>query len=75
VFAVDSLKNFPYIFLQEHHFIQTAYKRQGSYVRDTEIFPELEVSSEIKVQIIKKAEGNVMRLIVSDSNIGAIIGQ
>jgi hypothetical protein len=75
VIVVDFLKNLPYSYLLEHHFLQIAYKRQGFYVRKAEFLPEVEVSSEIEIRKIKKANKDVMRLSVSDSNISAIIGQ
>jgi hypothetical protein len=56
VFAVDSLKNFSYISLKEYHFFQTAYKRQGVYLRNTEFLPEVKISSEIEVQKNKECK-------------------
>jgi acetyl-CoA carboxylase beta subunit len=61
-----------YICLKDHHFLEIAYKRQRFYLRDTEFFREVEVSSELKYKEIKEANKTVMRLRAIGSNIGAM---
>jgi len=50
VFVIDSLQLFSYSCLQQHTVLKIAYKRCWFYVRDTELLPEFEVSSEIKIK-------------------------
>jgi hypothetical protein len=49
VFDVDFLKMFPNIVSRQHTGFKIAKQRYGVYVRDTEMFPEVEISNEIKI--------------------------
>jgi hypothetical protein len=50
VFVVDVPKMLPYNCPQQHTVLKIAYKRCWFYVRDTEFLPEVEISSEMKIQ-------------------------
>ena len=50
MFVIDSLQLFSYSCLQQHTVLKIANKRCWFYVRDTEFLPEVEVSSEMKIQ-------------------------
>ena len=50
VFVIDSLQLFSYRCLQQHTVLKIAYKWCWLYIRDTEFVPEVEISSEMKIQ-------------------------
>ena len=58
MFVIDSLQLFSYSCLQEHTVLKIAYKPYWFYVRDTEFLPEVEISSDIKIQAKEDGSGN-----------------
>ena len=49
---------FSYSRFQQHTVLKIAYKRCWFYVRDTECLPEVEISSEMKKQVIEDGRDN-----------------
>jgi hypothetical protein len=58
VFVMDSLQLFSYSCLQQNTLRKIAYKRNWFYICDTEFLPEVEVSSEIKIQANEDGSDN-----------------
>jgi hypothetical protein len=50
MFIVDFVKMFPYTAFLEHNSLEISNKWCRLYVRNTKFLPEIEISSEIKVQ-------------------------
>jgi hypothetical protein len=58
VFVIDSLQVFSYSCLHQHTVLKIAYKRCWFDVRDTVFLPEVEISSEIKIQADEDGRDN-----------------
>jgi hypothetical protein len=58
VFVIDSLQLFSYSCLQQNTVRKIAYERSWFYIWDTKFLPEVEVSSEIKIQANEDGSDN-----------------